>query len=292
MVTNADLVVLSFREEPTEPPFLDDIRKLAESRGATFIEARSMNSPRMRAFWEDQSVDLILAVSWRYMIPSDVYRKARLGAFVFHDSLLPGYRGFAPTVWAIVNGEDHTGVTLFAMVDEVDAGDIVDQERVTIGPSDTIADVLERGTQTYLVVLDRQLHALLDGRTSPRPQAHQHATYTCKRTRDDDEIDWRASTSSIYNLIRATTAPYPGAWTTLDDKTMLVWEARELVEPRRYIGRRPGRVLEVRPGEGTVVATGDGSILLTRVQFQDEATVCAAAILRNLSQTLGHRTQG
>ncbi|MBI2193663.1 MAG: methionyl-tRNA formyltransferase-like protein [Planctomycetes bacterium] len=283
----AELTVFSFPEEPWEPPFLEDIRGVALTRGHPFIEARQIGSARHEAFWQSTPVDLLLAVNWRYLIPAEVYRRPRLGSFVFHDSLLPAYRGFSPTVWAILNGEDHTGVSLFEMSEEVDSGGMVGQERVAIGPDDTIADVTERVTQAYLALLERHLDDLLRGNAVSRPQDEAQATYTCKRMPEDNEIDWTASSSEIYNLIRAVSAPYPGAFTYLSGRKMTVWTARRLGPGRAYVGRVPGRVAEVRPGVGAVVLAGDGGILLTRVQLEGDKTVTADEVLRSPSLTLG-----
>jgi len=282
-----DLIVFSFREEPWEPPFLDDIRTMTLAHGGQLFEAKQVASPSWSEFWESAKVDLLFAVGWRYLIPAAVYRRARLGAFVFHDSLLPEYRGFSPTVWAIVNGEDHTGVTLFEIAEEVDAGDIVDQERVPIGPDDAIAVVVERVTQTYLNLLERNLDKLVGGTAPRHRQDHSRATYTCKRLPEDNQIDWAASSESVYNLIRAVSAPYPGAYTYLSGQKVRVWSARRLPHARRHIGRIPGRVVEVRRGEGTVVLTGDGSLFLTEVQIEGGKIVCAADVLNSLGQTLG-----
>jgi methionyl-tRNA formyltransferase len=287
LLPRVDLTVFSFREEPWEPPFLDDIRELTLASGGQFFESRQVASQRWSWFWESTKVDLMFLVNWRYIIPSSVYLRPRLGTFAFHDSLLPEYRGFSPTVWAIINGEDHTGVTLFKINDEVDAGDIVDQERVPIGPDDTIAVVMERVTQTYLDLLERNLDDLIKGTARLYPQDHSRATYTCKRLPEDNQIDWTASSESIYNLIRAVSAPYPGAYTYLSGRKMRVWSARRVTNVPRYVGRVPGRVIEVRPGEGAVVLTGDGALLLTQVQMEGGQIVCAADVLNSLSLTLG-----
>ena len=113
----ARLSVVSFREEPVEPPFLDAVQSAATAAGARFFETRSVAGPKMAEFWAGERVDLMFAVSWRYMIPREIYERPTFGTYVFHDSLLPTYRGFAPTVWAIANGEDHTGVTLFRIAE-------------------------------------------------------------------------------------------------------------------------------------------------------------------------------
>jgi methionyl-tRNA formyltransferase len=285
-----ELVVFSFQEDPWEPPFRDGIRDLTLSHGGQFFETRRLDSPSLASFWETTPVDLMMVVSWRYLIPASIYRRPRLGTFVFHDSLLPAYRGFSPSLWAIINGEDHTGATLFEIADAVDSGDIVDQERVPIGSDDTISNVMERVTQAYLTLLERNLNGLLDGCAPRFPQDHSKATFTCKRLPEDNLIDWTQPSERIYNLIRAVTAPYPGAYTYLDGKKLIVWSAQRLPDYPLYIGRVPGRVVEIRPGVGTVVLTGDGALLLTNVQPEGQDAAGAADVLNRITHTLGRRS--
>jgi methionyl-tRNA formyltransferase len=274
------LSVFSFREEAIEPPFMDDIASLARQVGADFYEAKNVASPRLSGFWESTPVDVLLAVGWRFMVAPGVYQRARRGAYVFHDSLLPRYRGFSPTVAAIINGERETGVTLIEMAEQVDAGAVIDQRVVAIGPDDTVAEVVERVTDAYLDLVTVNMAALLDGTASGTPQDVSAATYACRRVAEDNRIDWSQSTSTVYNLIRGVTHPYPGAFTTLDGRLLRVWASRQDSTARRYVGRVPA-------GEGVVVLTGDASILLTTVQFDGGAEVCASEVLTSLSHTLG-----
>jgi methionyl-tRNA formyltransferase len=285
LAKDAELTVVSFPEEAGEPPFLEDIRHLATSHGARFVQTRQVGNEQSAWLWETPP-DVLFAVSWRYMIPPEVYLRATRGSFVFHDSLLPAYRGFAPTVWAMVNGEDHTGVTLFEMVDAVDAGAIVDQRRIPIGLDDSIADVMERVTTGYLEILEANLSAILNGTAPRRMQDPALATYTCKRVAADGRIDWNASSRTVHDLIRAHTRPYWGAFTTLDGRQLRIWEARRIANAPVYVGRVPGRIIESRRGTGATVLTGDGAVLITRAQLDGEP-VDAAEILRSLGQTLG-----
>jgi methionyl-tRNA formyltransferase len=268
---------------------LEDIRTAAKVAGGEFREARNVGSPRLQKLWESTPVDLMLVVSWRYLIPPQVYERPRLGTYVFHDSLLPAYRGFSPTVWAILNGEAHTGVTLFKIAEDVDSGDIVDQERVPIGAEETILEVSERVTEAYLSILDRNLGSLLRGDARGRPQDDSLATYTCKRLPQDNLIDWQVSGRDTYNLIRAVTEPYPGAFTYLEGRCMRVWSASRT--DSRYVGRVPGRVVKVIPGQGSEVLTGDGALLLRTVQIEGEERVCASDILNRIGMTLGLPTR-
>lgn len=287
LVPQAELAVFSFPEEPWEPPFLDEIRALTIDAGGTFLEARQVGAERLRSFWEDTPIDLMFAVSWRYMVSPQIYRLPRHGTFVFHDSLLPAYRGFAPTVWAMVNGEDHTGVTLFEIAEDVDSGAMVDQERIPIGPDETIADVMDAVTEGYLRLLERNVGALLRGEAVLRQQDESRATYTCKRIPEDARLVWSAPTAETYNLIRASTRPYSGAFTSLSGQHLRVWGARRLPDFPVYAGRIPGRIIRVVPGEGSIVLTGDGALLLTEVQLEGKEPACAADVLNSIAMTLG-----
>lgn len=287
LLPDADLLVFSFEEDPWEPPFLEDIRRLTLDYGGQFHQSRQVGAARWQPLWESQPIDLMFAVSWRYIIPPHVYQRARLGAYVFHDSLLPAYRGFSPTVWAMINGEDHTGVTLLEMADDYDTGRIIGQVRVPLGPDESIAAVLERVTEHYLSLLETHLPGLLDGTTPRMVQDESHATYTAKLLPEDFQIDWHWPAQRIHNLIRAVTAPYAGAYTTLNGQKLTIWSARRLDQPRRYVGRVPGRVVEVRPEAGVVVLTGDEPLLITQVQPEGGEITPAAALLNRISYTLG-----
>jgi methionyl-tRNA formyltransferase len=286
LIPSCRLVVFSFKEKPWEPPFLDEIRAITLGVNGVFHQATQVAGARWQESWQATPIDLMFAVSWRYMIPPEVYRQPRHGCFVFHDSLLPKYRGFSPTVWAIINGERQTGVTLFEVADTVDSGPIVDQQSVSIGPDDYIAGVLETVTHSYLELLERNVAALMTGRYQSHPQDHQRATYTCKRLPEDNRIDWSAPTGRIYNLIRAVSEPYPGAFTSLQGRTLRIKAAQPCLEPLCYVGRVPGRVVEIRRDGGSVVLTGDGALLLQQVQWDGHPVVPAAAVLSSPSHTL------
>jgi methionyl-tRNA formyltransferase len=281
--------VFSFRETPWEPPFLANIRSLTQTHGHQFIEARNVARASLNDFWQQTPVDLILMVSWRYLVPESIYSRARHGSYIFHDSLLPKYRGFAPTVWSIINGESETGVTLFRAAESVDAGDIVEQRKVAISETETIAEVMDKVTDVYLEIAERNFASLLDGSAASYPQNHDDATYTCKWTLADACIDWTKSAHDIMNLIRATSWPYPGAYTCLCNRKLIIWSADLNCAPRTYVSYAPGRVLESRPDCNATVLTGDGSIRLKSVQLEGGPIVNAGRILTSLSQTLGER---
>lgn len=289
LLPEAELTIFSFREEPWEPPFLDELERLCNESGSRFVETRSLHAPDLQDFWQDNRPDLLFSVAWRYMFPSRIFKRPKLGTFVFHDSVLPRYRGFAPTVWAIINGESETGATLFKLTgerDKVDSGPIVAQHCVQIGPSEDIASVIDRVTSAYLEILEANLTALLGEGAPHREQDESLATYTCKRIPADNRIDWKKSALEIHNLVRGSTRPYPGAFTELEGTRIKIWKAALVEDERSYVGVVPGRVVSREEGRGVTILTGEGCLFLTEVQQENEEATTADRVIRKISDTL------
>jgi len=207
--------------------------------------------------------DLILSVYYRNMIGTKVLNLAPLGAFNMHGSLLPRYRGRAPINWAVLHGESRIGMTLHRMVREPDAGAIVDQDGVDIGPRDTAEQAFRKVLPCARRVLARQIDALLAGTASQTPQDAAQATYFGGRKPEDGRIDWSRGCVQIFNLIRAVTDPYPGAFTDMGPSRLMVWWAEPVLGVRP--AAKPGEILSVEP---LVVATSDGALELTRTEWR------------------------
>ena len=225
--------------------------------------------------------DLILSVYYRNMISTRILALAPLGAFNMHGSLLPRYRGRAPINWAVLHGESRIGMTLHRMVKSADAGAIVDQEGVAIGPRDTAEQAFRKVLPCARQVLARQIDALLAGTAPETPQDESKATYFGGRKPDDGRINWTQTSGQIFNLIRAVTDPYPGAFTEIGAARLMVWWA-EMDSPavQKFVGspaggQDPGMAANGGPTPGTilsvsplVVATGDGALELTKIDWR------------------------
>ena len=279
----AEITLASFRPERWEPDYLPGLEQLAARHQARLVLMKRIEP---RALFADGSFDLLLAVSWRYLVPREVWSRATRGAYVFHDSLLPKYRGFSPTVWAIINGERATGVSLIEMADAVDGGRLIDQQEVEIGPEEFIGPVLARVTAAYLQVLKRTIERLLAGGAAGTEQNEAEATYCCKRVPADNRIDWRRPAPEIFNLIRACAAPYPGAFCQWGKQRLTVWSCRPPDAAPIYDGRVPGRVVEILPGRGVRVLAGTGSLILGEVQVDDGPRTAADQVLPSIAATL------
>ena len=255
------IAVFTHRDNPEEKIWFKSVAQLARQHGIPVHTPDSVNTPEWIARLREMQPDIIFSFYYRNMICQEILDIPRLGAFNMHGSLLPKYRGRVPINWAVLNGEIRTGATLHHMVKRPDAGDIVDQEAVPIGPRDTAQDVFIKVTAAARKVLERNLEAIKQGRAPRRPQDESQASYFGGRKPDDGRIDWHADAQLIFNLIRALTHPYPGAFTDVEGRRFFVWWA----EPRPDGAGRPGQVVSVAPLR---VAAGKGSLEIVKWQWR------------------------
>lgn len=240
-----------------ETIWADSVRALAESRGIPVIECQRACPVRVGDAVREARADVILSSDWRTWLDPRIYEIPPHGALNIHDALLPRYAGFAPLNWAILNGETETGVTVHWMNELFDLGDILLQERVPIGPDETVTEVFRRTLPLFDTLAVRALE-LLDSGDPPRTrQDPSQATFFHKRSECDSLIDWREPRGRIRNLIRAQSDPYPNAFTFHQGRKLKV--KRASLAASTYCGS-PGRVFARRP-EGVVVIAGadDGS---------------------------------
>lgn len=168
---------------------------------------------------------LFIIIGWYYMIPEKILNIPSKGSVAIHASLLPKYRGNAPLVWALINGEHQTGVSLFYLEGGMDEGDIVEQKVITINKKDTIRELLKKVEDASLKMIRSNVPLLLTDKAPRIKQLHSEATYYPKRTPDDGEINWDWDSKRIKNFIGAQTRPYPGAFTIINGKKVIIWDA-------------------------------------------------------------------
>lgn len=270
------VALITHEDNPHEKIWFKTPAIAAREKGIPVFTPESVNTPEWRERIAALQPDLILSVYYRHMIGTRILALPRLGAWNLHGSLLPKYRGRAPINWAVLHGEPRIGMTLHRMVKSADAGAIVDQEGVDIGPRDTAEQAFRKVLPCARRVLARQIDALLAGTARETPQDEAQANYFGGRKPEDGRIAWTQSSAEIFNLIRAVTDPYPGAFTDIDGARLMVWWAEtDSPAARACAGRRgqPGEVLSVSP---LVIATGDGALELTRTEWRGDS----AAALR------------
>lgn len=282
--------VFYFKEDTHETIWYEKIQDVAKKNNIKAYNIRILTEFGIKEILEVMKPDVIFVVSWRYKIDKELHSIPPQGCIVFHDSLLPEYRGFAPMNWAIINGERKTGVTMFYIADEIDSGDIIAQNAVFIEPEDDARTLNDKLTDVYIRMLEFHLPLIRDGKAFGMKQDHQLATYTCKRKPSDGLIDWNKSALQIHNLIRGLTYPYPGAYsyTRIDlNKTIVrIWKSRVDTQGKKYIGCIPGRVLESVKGVGMKVLTGDGILILEEISVgKSKKHIQAGDLYRSVKDT-------
>jgi methionyl-tRNA formyltransferase len=204
-----------------------------------------------------------LAVSWRWLIPGNVFSNV----VVFHDSLLPKYRGFAPLVSALVNGETKIGVTALIAGDDYDTGPILAQDAFYAHYPITIQEAINQIIPCYENLAVEVGRMILSGLFNPLSQDESEATYSLWRDERDYQINWEWDAAQIRRFVDATGYPYKGASTLMEDRKVRVLLCEEQ-EDVVIENREPGKVIFSRDGEPIVVC-GRGLLKLKRVVYDD-----------------------
>ena len=243
-------LVVTHRDDPAEKRWYASVLDFSKSRSLQVLADPGAETLE-KALGEIRP-DLIFSFYYRSMLPMSVLKLARLGAWNMHGSLLPKFRGRAPLNWAILEGERETGVTLHEMTEKPDAGRIVDQQAVPIGPDDTAVEVFHRMTDAAEAVLKRSLPALVAGTVQYKPNELARGSYYGRRRPEDGRIDWTKPAQEIHDLVRAVAPPFPGAFC----ERLKVHRTK--MTARTAPGRAPGPFQE--RGEWFAVC-GDGKVL-------------------------------
>ena len=259
------VALITHEDNPNEKIWFKTPAVAAREKNIPVFTPDSVNNPEWREKIAALKPDLILSVYYRHMIGTKILALPPLGAWNMHGSLLPKYRGRAPINWAVLHGEPRIGMTLHRMVKSADAGAVVDQEGVEIGPRDTAEQAFRQVMPCARRVLARQIDALLAGRAKETPQDESQANYFGGRKPEDGRIVWTQTSRQIFNLIRAVTDPYPGAFTDVGAARLMVWWAETDSPAAKGKRGAPGEVVALAP---LVVATGDGALELTRIEWR------------------------
>jgi methionyl-tRNA formyltransferase len=236
--------------------------------------------------------DIIVANNWRTWLPPEIFTLPPHGTLNVHDSLLPAYAGFSPLIWALINGEQEVGVTAHLMDDELDAGNIVLQRSVPVGPRDTSTDLFHKTVDLIAPVVTEALGLIAAGRTDWTPQDRSKASFFHKRSIEDSRIDWTWQADDIDRLVRAQADPYPNAFTFHREERLRI--VRASVSQGRY-GGTPGRIF-IKEGDGVVIVAGadarfgrNHGLVVERVRTEDGTELAAGDYFRTMGGYLTPR---
>ncbi|MDP9377534.1 MAG: methionyl-tRNA formyltransferase [Actinomycetota bacterium] len=243
----------------------DPLRQAAEAAGVPVRQPASFKTPEAVEEMQSLSPDLMVMAFVTLFVPEPVLNAPTRGSIQYHPSLLPRHRGPSAINWAIIGGEDITGVTVFWPDDGLDTGPVLLQREITIDEDDTLGSLYF--DKLFPVGVEAMMDAVDLVRDSDDPpklmQDETQATYESWCRKDDVEVDWGKPVTEVYNLIRGCD-PRPGAWTMIGDERVSLFGARQVEGDE---SAQPGKLLDVSD-EGLLIAASGGAIRIERVGIE------------------------
>lgn len=262
-----------------EPP----VKEYALSIGLPVFQPAKVRDGEALGILQALNPDLIAVAAYGKILPVDILALPRLGCVNVHSSLLPKYRGAAPINWAILNGEDETGVTIMYMAEGMDTGDILTQAKTPIGLNENAAQLFVRLADIGAGLLVETVAALEAGKVSPVPQDSARASYAPMLSKEQSPLDWTRSARQLHNHVRGL-YPWPSALMVLDGIRCKVLQTALAGESG---GKTPGTVLQADK-KGLRVACGDGQALdILELQPNGKKAMSSPAFLMGHPISLG-----
>ncbi|MFN0175136.1 MAG: methionyl-tRNA formyltransferase [Saprospiraceae bacterium] len=242
------------------------VKKFAEAKGLKILQPEKLKDPVFLEELRALKPDLQIVVAFR-MLPESVWSLPPLGTMNLHGSLLPKYRGAAPINWAVINGETETGVTTFLLKHEIDTGDLLFQQKISIGPDETAGELHDRMMELGARLVLKSVKAIESGTAKPMPQSDTEATHAPKVFAETCRINFDQPAIQVHNFIRGL-SPYPGAWTYLEGKTLKILRSTLDIGPWTLeIGHAPGQCFS--DGKNYLqFSTSDGYISVLELQLE------------------------
>ena len=274
-------------QQLTAPP----VKQAALAAGLPVTQPEKIRSNMaFRAQLEAIAPDAIVVVAYGRIIPPWMLALPRLGCINLHGSLLPKYRGAAPIQWAVAKGDAFTGNTTMLLEEGLDTGPILLQQTVEIGSDETAADLFESLADKGAPLVVETLAGLADGTIQPQPQNHSFATFAPILDREDGRMDFAGRTAhETYNRWRGF-QPWPGAFTTLDGKKLIVHRMApvEAADISSASKAEPGQI-QIGKDRLFAACAGESWIELLEVQLEGKKRLSAAEFLRGTAIAEGAR---
>lgn len=244
------------------------LHELAEENNIPYKKFIKINDEENIRILHEIVPDYIFVIGLSQILSKELLSTAKLGVIGFHPTPLPKFRGRAAMVWQVLLGIHNTKCTMFFIDEGMDSGDIIAQESYVIGDNDYAEDIEKNLLSAIASLTCRVIHMIKSGNVTAIKQNEAEATYLLKRSPEDGIIDWNMDIHEIYNLIRAVSKPYPGAFSFYDRQhKIIIWRA-EIRENNKYIGF-PGQIAKL--GDNTMdIVCRNGLLHVTEYENIDD----------------------
>ena len=260
------------------------VKKVALSNQVPVLMPLKARDPEFLSALKKWNPRLIVVVAYGKILPKDVLDLPQEGCINVHYSLLPKYRGASPVTWAILKGERETGVSTMRLVEKMDAGPILLQEKLPIDSEETTGSLTAKLAPMGSRLLLETIRQLKEGSLRARPQDETSATHASMLKKEDGKIDWQRSAEAIERAVRAFN-PWPSAYTYWQENLLKIYRAKVVANSE---GGSPGEVLRADPG-GFWIATGDGILSVEELQMENRKRLPAADFIRGTRIEKGER---
>ena len=251
------------------------VKETALEHGIPVFQPKKIRDPQAIAELEKYSADVMVVIAFGQILPKQILEMTPYGCINVHASLLPKYRGAAPIQWAVINGEEVSGVTTMQMDEGLDTGDMLLKTELTLDKKETGGSLHDKLAKAGADLCVETLRALENQTAVWKKQGESPTPYASMLDKKLGDIDWNQEAKAIERLIRGLN-PWPSAYTRLQGKTLKIWKAEVLLE---HSQEAPGQITEVTK-DSIVVQTGQGRLKILELQLEGKKRMDAASFLR------------
>jgi len=250
-------------------------KELAACEDIPVLQPKSLKNSEFLEELKTYKADIFVVVAYGKLIPRSIFDLPQFGTINLHPSLLPLYRGAAPVEWAVINGEEETGVTVQMINEQLDAGDIVLQEKIQLSDTITSGELYEIVMPIGEELVLKSMEILSKGRDQLISQEHSRATHCAKIDRETAHAAWDRTSSDIHNLVRGLN-PKPAAWTTFRGMNIKIWKTLPFKD--EVIDLEPGELLKYNK-KRLLVGTGNGILEILEIQPENKKRMDGLAFI-------------
>ncbi len=247
-----------------------DFEKLASECGASFFMIRSVNNDELIRLVRENGIRVAISVNWKYTIPKNFLDLFECGILNFHLGNLPDYKGNATVNWTIINGESYINGNIHKMDPELDAGDVVARKAIPITADTYIADVLKQAEADVPVLYEEAIQKVLAQPDAYEVKGTVRGSRCYPRLPEDSRINWNQTAESVCRLVRASSRPYKGAFSFMNDEKIIIWKAKAVMPADRFYAI-PGHVVGLNKANNSVmVACTEGLLEIEEIERNGE----------------------
>ena len=261
------------------------VKECALKHAIPVFQPRRVREPECIEELRKYDADIMVVVAFGQILPKEILEMCTYGCVNVHASLLPKYRGSAPIQWAIIDGEEVTGVTTMQMDEGLDTGDMLLKTEIPVEPKETGGSLFDKLAQAGAKLCVETLEALQNGTVTPIPQGETTTAYAKMLDKQLGDINWNKTAVEIERLIRGLT-PWPSAYTNWNDKVMKIWDAEVSAIDVEMEDAKPGTIVKVEK-DAFYVQTGEGLLKVCELQIPGKKRMDAGAFLRGYQVKVG-----